>query len=147
MALVGGVTCITGAAISGISSYHMATGSPLMQASSKLSSGIHAASNPELIFGAIGGIPFFILGVLILLSTFNSKVSIDNVGISATNLFGKVWFRAQWSEISAVQALDKTQNSGYRIDANGKTLKVQTSLTGMKDLISEVKRRSPNAKN
>src|SRR4051812_23313941 len=85
--IIGGVIAMVGAVIAGIATYHLATGIPLMQGGSKFSSGEHVASASELWFGVVGGLPFVVLGTLLILTASNSAITIDEQGIVATNLF------------------------------------------------------------
>jgi len=146
-ALVGGVIALVGAVITGIAAYHLATGIPLMQATSKFQGGVHVAGSNELWFGIVGGIPFFILGMTILLNAFNSAITIDQNGIVATNLLKRPFFQASWIEISDIRRIGSSPGSGYEVIANGKTLRIQTSTQGMKELVAEIQKRFPLGKN
>lgn len=139
--MVGGAITTVGIVISGIAAYHLVAGTPLMQGGSKLSPGEHVASNGELWFGALGGLPFLVLGLLMILSGLNCAVTIDDEGISATNLLKRPFFKAAWSEVASLERIDASPGSGYKVVANGKTLRIQTSLTHMKVLIAEIERR------
>lgn len=135
---------IVGAVISGLAGYHLATGIPLWQGTSKFSGGEHIASSGELWFGAIGGLPILIFGLVVLLSTLNCAVTIDETGISATNLIKRTWFQATWADVTALDRIEPRPGSGYKLIANGKILKLQFSASDMRDLVAEIKRRAPN---
>jgi len=145
-ALVGGVIALVGAVITGIAAYHLATGIPLMQATSKFQGGEHVADSNELWFGIVGGFPFLILGTSVILSALNSAITIDEQGIVATNLLRRPCFQATWSDISEVRRIEPSPGSGYDIIANGKTLRIQTSTPHMKELIAEIQKRSGHSK-
>jgi len=144
--LVGGVIALVGAVITGIAAYHLATGIPLMQATSKFQGGEHVAGSSELWFGIVGGIPFFILGTVLILDALNSAITIDQHGIVATNLLKHPFFQAAWSEISDVRRIDPRPRSGYEVIANGKTLRIQTGTEPMKELLAEIQKRSGHSK-
>ncbi len=134
---------LTGAILSGLAAYHLATGISFMQATSKATGGEHVASASELWFGTVGGIPILLFGVLVLLSTFNTAVTIDDVGISSTNLLKRVTFKAAWPEVTLVEKVNTRQGAGsYVVVANGKKLNVNTSIANMHDLVAEIKKRS-----
>jgi uncharacterized membrane protein len=113
-----------------------------MQGGSKLHSGEHIASVSELWFGIVGGVPLFILGMILFLNALNSAITIDQQGIVATNLFKRRFFRAAWSEVSVVRRTGSKAGAGYEVIANGKTLRIQTSTQHMKDLIAEIQKRA-----
>ena len=140
----GGFIALIGGAISGVASYHFATGIPLLQGDSKLHAGEHIAGSNELLMGILGGLPFLILGLVLILVTVNCAVTIDARGISATNFLRHAFFHAAWLEITALDRIDSNPGSGYKLSANGKTLKIQTSTVDMKELIAEIQRHSPN---
>ncbi|MCW3054490.1 MAG: hypothetical protein JWN14_3660 [Chthonomonadales bacterium] len=141
-AVVGGLIAMAGAVIAGIAAYHLATGIPLMQATSKFQGGVHVASSSELWFGIVGGIPFFLLGTVILLNAFNSAITIDPQGIVATNLIKRPFFQATWSDISVVRRINSGPGSGYEVIANGKTLRIQTSTEHMKELVAAIQKET-----
>lgn len=134
---------LVGGTIFGVASYHLATGAPLWQGGSKLHSGLHVASGSELWFGVVGGLPLLLFGVVLLLTAVNCGVTIDEQGISATNLLRRTVFRARWSEIGAIERTGPKSASGCKLTANGKTLRLDTSIANVKALIDEIERRSP----
>jgi len=140
-ALVGGLIAIVGGVISGLAAYHLATGIPLMQADSKFHAGEHVASSSELWFGIVGGVPFLLLGVVMLLNAINSAITIDQHGIVATNLFKRPFFQAAWSDISEVRRIAPRPGAGYEVIANGKILRIQDSTQEMKALVAEIENR------
>lgn len=142
--VAGGFIALVGAAISGVSAYHDATGIPLLQADSKFHAGEHIASTSELLVGIVGGLPFLVFGVIVILITVNCTITMGESGISATNLLGRRCFHAAWSEVTALNRLDSRPGSGYKLTAAGKTLKIQLSTAAMKELAAEIQHRSPN---
>ena len=142
--IAGGMIAILGAALIGISGYHLATGIPLMEGTSKFTGGEQAASMGELWFGVFGGLPFLLLGLSLVLVTANSAITIDDKGIIAANFLRSKVFRATWQEITSLERIDSRPGSGYKLVANGKTLLIQNSTVGINDLISAIKRNSPN---
>src|SRR5690349_18796837 len=112
-AIAGGVIAIVGVIIAGIAAYHLATGIPLLQANSKFHAGEHIASSSELWFGMVGGIPFLLLGMALLLNALNSAITIDEQGLVATNLFKRPFFQAAWRDVSAVRRIGSGQGAGY----------------------------------
>jgi hypothetical protein len=135
---------IVGAVITGIGSYHLLTGIPLVQADGKIGAGPHVASASELWFAIVGGCPFFILGMTIILSAVNSAITIDPEGITATNLFKRPYFQAAWRDMSAVERFDARPGSGYKVTANGKMLRIDASTPQVNELIAEIKKRAGN---
>jgi len=147
VAVVGALIAIVGGVISSIAFYHLSTGIPLWQANSKYQGGQHLATRSELWFDGLGGLPLILLGLAVLLLAINSTVTIDNQGIRATNLFRRVTFRANWSEITSVERLNPGPASSYKLTANGKTLQLDSSITGFQDLINVVKAKTHNHTN
>ena len=133
--------------MSGMASYHYARGIPLLQGDSKFHAGEHIASSNELLTGLLGGLLLLIFGLILILVTMNCAVTINERGISATNLLRRKFFNAAWSEITALDRIDSNPGSGYKLSANGKTLLIQTSTVAMKELIAEIQRHSPNLSN
>jgi len=138
----GALFAVVGGVISAIAFYHLVTAIPLWQSNGKYHVGQHIASKSELWFDGLGGLPFLIFGLVIIMLAVNSAVRIDDEGISATNLFRQVTFRAKWSEITAVERLQPGPASSYKLTANGKTLQLDSSITGFQTLIDEIKRRT-----
>jgi len=132
-----------GAVISGVSVYHMATGIPLMQGS-KFRGGEHVASGSELLIGIFGGLPFLLLGLVIVLTTLNCTVTVDGDGIYATNMFRRKSFQASWSEVTGLVGTGSKSGVGHVLRANGKEFRILTSIAGMKELVAEIERRAPN---
>jgi hypothetical protein len=142
--VIGGALALVGGVISGVAAYHSATGIPLMQASSKVNGGEHVASGAELWLGILGGLPFLILGLALILTSINTGVAIDEQGITATNLLHRTTFAATWPEVTRLERMDPGPGSGYSVVARGKTLALQTSAANMNELVEEIKRLAPN---
>jgi hypothetical protein len=88
----------------------------------------------------------FVLGLALVLTCLNCAVTIDEGGISATNLLRRRFFQARWSEITSLERIESRPGSGYKLRANGKTLKIQLSAVEMKDLVSQIERQTNLAK-
>lgn len=139
----GALFALGGAAISAVAAFHLATGIPLWQGGSRIHPGEHLAKSGELWFDLLGGLPFLVFGLVVVLVTVNSAITIDDRGLTATNLLRRRVFYAAWPDVTALDRINNSPGSGYSLSANGKTLTIQTSTVGMKELIAEIRRRSP----
>jgi hypothetical protein len=131
---------IVGAVITGLCVYHLATGVPLWEGS-KFHPGLHIATAGELWFGIVGGLPFILLGTIIILDAINSTVTIDDQGIAATNLLGRRYFQADWRDISEVRRIAPRPGSAYEVVANHKVLRIPMSVEQAKELAAEIQKR------
>lgn len=142
-AIVGAAILAVGGVITGLGALHLANGTPLMEGTSKFTSGVQPASASELWLGVIGGIPFMVLGLAMILSIVNVAVIVDDRGLRSRNLLRRTVFSAAWSEITSVASANTKQGMTYVVTANGKSLKLNGSLLGLEELLAEIERRRP----
>lgn len=81
---------------------HILTGEPLIVKAGRNTLATHVATKSELWTGVLGLGVFQLMSICLFLGWLNIRISVDDVGIRATNLFRIQVFNATWNEILRV---------------------------------------------
>jgi hypothetical protein len=106
----------------------------------------HPATTSELIGFALFPLIHATVGLLCVLYGINHKVFLDDQGISATNLFGRESFRAQWSEMAHIERHYGSKGGVFHVLRTNDGRKATLPNNGAPEIIAEIQARMPHVR-